>query len=71
MYPDMYRIRQRFEGPAVADIPATVQAELATRWRGIGDQAWADSGPDGWQPRCGEHRDDYQGDGGLSEDDRR
>ena len=29
MYPDMYRIRQTFEGPAVADIPATVQAELA------------------------------------------
>jgi Lactate racemase N-terminal domain len=29
MYPNMYRIRQRFEGPAVADIPATVQAELA------------------------------------------
>ena len=29
MYPDMYRIRQRFEGPAVADIPAAVQAELA------------------------------------------
>jgi hypothetical protein len=25
----MYRIRQRFEGPAVADIPAAVQAELA------------------------------------------
>jgi hypothetical protein len=29
MYPDLYRVRQRFEGPAVADIPATVQAELA------------------------------------------
>ncbi|MBI3326010.1 MAG: DUF2088 domain-containing protein, partial [Nitrospinae bacterium] len=29
MYPTMYRIRQRFEGSAVADIPATVQAELA------------------------------------------
>ena len=29
MYPDMYRIRQTFAGPAVADIPATVQAELA------------------------------------------
>ena len=29
MYPNMYRIRQRFEGPAVADIPATVQAELS------------------------------------------
>ncbi len=29
MYPNMYRIRQRFAGPAVADIPATVQAELA------------------------------------------
>jgi len=28
MYPHMYRIRQRFEGPAVADIPAAVQAEL-------------------------------------------
>jgi hypothetical protein len=29
MYPDMYRIRQRFEGPTVQDIPATVAAELA------------------------------------------
>ncbi|HXH12733.1 MAG TPA: lactate racemase domain-containing protein [Alphaproteobacteria bacterium] len=29
MYPYMYRIRQTFEGPAVADIPATVAAELA------------------------------------------
>ncbi len=29
MYPNMYRIRQTFEEPAVADIPATVQAELA------------------------------------------
>jgi hypothetical protein len=29
MYPNMYRIRQTFEGPAVADIPAAVQAELA------------------------------------------
>jgi hypothetical protein len=29
MYPQMYRIRQRFEGPAVADIPAAVRAELA------------------------------------------
>jgi hypothetical protein len=29
MYPNMYRIRQRFEGPAVRDIPATVAAELA------------------------------------------
>ena len=29
MYPNMYRIRQRFEGPAVAEIPATVQAELS------------------------------------------
>jgi hypothetical protein len=29
MYPNMYRLRQRFEGPTVADIPATVQAELA------------------------------------------
>jgi hypothetical protein len=29
MYPQMYRIRQRFEGPAVQDIPATVAAELA------------------------------------------
>jgi hypothetical protein len=29
MYPNMYRIRQKFEGPAVADIPAAVQAELA------------------------------------------
>jgi hypothetical protein len=29
MYPNMYRIRQRFEGPAIADIPTTVQAELA------------------------------------------
>jgi hypothetical protein len=29
MYPNMYRIRQRFEGPAVADIPAMVQAELS------------------------------------------
>jgi Lactate racemase N-terminal domain len=29
MYPNMYRIRQRFEGPTVADIPAAVQAELA------------------------------------------
>jgi hypothetical protein len=29
MYPHMYRIRQRFEGPAVQDIPATVAAELA------------------------------------------
>jgi hypothetical protein len=29
MYPNMYRIRQRFEGPAVQDIPATVAAELA------------------------------------------
>jgi hypothetical protein len=29
MYPDIYRIRQTFEGPAVADIPAAVQAELA------------------------------------------
>jgi Lactate racemase N-terminal domain len=29
MYPNTYRIRQRFEGPAVADIPATVQAELS------------------------------------------
>jgi Lactate racemase N-terminal domain len=28
MYPDMYRIRQTFEGPTVADIRATVQAEL-------------------------------------------
>jgi hypothetical protein len=28
MYPDMYRIRQTFEAPAVADIPAAVQAEL-------------------------------------------
>jgi hypothetical protein len=29
MYPNMYRIRQRFEGPAVQEIPATVAAELA------------------------------------------
>jgi Lactate racemase N-terminal domain len=29
MYPKMYRIRQKFEGPAVADIPAAVRAELA------------------------------------------
>jgi len=29
MYPNMYRIRQTFEGPAVKDIPATVAAELA------------------------------------------
>ncbi len=29
MYPNMYRIRQRFEGPTVQDIPATVVAELA------------------------------------------
>jgi hypothetical protein len=29
MYPDLYRIRQTFEGPGVNDIPATVQAELA------------------------------------------
>jgi hypothetical protein len=29
MYPQMYRIRQRFTGPVVEDIPATVQAELA------------------------------------------
>jgi Lactate racemase N-terminal domain len=29
MYPNMYRVRQRFEGPAVQDIPATVAAELA------------------------------------------
>ena len=29
MYPDMYRIRQTFEGPAVADIPAAVRDELA------------------------------------------
>src|SRR5919108_867546 len=29
MYPNMYRIRQTFEGPAVADIPAAVRAELA------------------------------------------
>lgn len=29
MYPNMYRIRQTFEGPAVEDIPATVAAELA------------------------------------------
>jgi Lactate racemase N-terminal domain len=29
MYPDIYRIRQTFEGLAVADIPAAVQAELA------------------------------------------
>ena len=29
MYPNMYRIRQRFEGPAVQDIPAAVAAELA------------------------------------------
>jgi lactate racemase-like protein len=29
MYPQMYRIRQRFAGPVVQDIPATVQAELA------------------------------------------
>ena len=29
MYPDMYRIRQTFEGPVVADIPAAVRDELA------------------------------------------
>jgi hypothetical protein len=29
MYPNMYRIRQTFEGQTVADIPAAVQAELA------------------------------------------
>src|SRR5262245_11221572 len=29
MYPDMYRVRQAFEGPAVADIPAMVRDELA------------------------------------------
>jgi hypothetical protein len=29
MYPNMYRVRQTFEGPAVVDIPAAVQAELA------------------------------------------
>jgi hypothetical protein len=29
MYPNMYRIRQKFAGPVVEDIPATVQAELA------------------------------------------
>jgi hypothetical protein len=29
MDPNMYRIRQTFEGPAVADIPVAVQAELA------------------------------------------
>jgi hypothetical protein len=29
MYPDMYRIRQTFEGPALADIPAAVRDELA------------------------------------------
>jgi hypothetical protein len=29
MYPNMYRIRQRFAGPVVQDIPAAVQAELA------------------------------------------
>jgi len=29
MYPNMYRLRQRFEGPAIHDIPATVAAELA------------------------------------------
>lgn len=29
MYPNMYRIRQTFQGSAVADIPATVQRELA------------------------------------------
>jgi Lactate racemase N-terminal domain len=28
MYPNMYRIRQTFEGPTVADIPAAVRAEL-------------------------------------------
>jgi hypothetical protein len=28
MYPNMYRIRQKFAGPAVQDIPATVAAEL-------------------------------------------
>lgn len=28
MYPEMYRIRRTFEGPTVADIPATVRAEL-------------------------------------------
>lgn len=28
MFPNMYRIRQRFDGPAVQDIPATVAAEL-------------------------------------------
>ena len=28
MYPKMYRIRQKFEGPMVTDIAATVQAEL-------------------------------------------
>jgi hypothetical protein len=28
MYPDMYRIRQRFVGPVVPDIPAAVAAEL-------------------------------------------
>jgi hypothetical protein len=29
MYPNMYRLCQRFEGPAIHDIPATVAAELA------------------------------------------
>jgi len=29
MYPNMYRLRQRFEGPAIQDIPAAVAAELA------------------------------------------
>lgn len=29
MYPNMYRIRQTFEGPVITDIPATVRAELA------------------------------------------
>jgi len=28
MYPNMYRIRQTFEGPVINDIPATVRAEL-------------------------------------------
>ena len=27
-YPQMFRVRQKFEGPRVEDIPGTVQAEL-------------------------------------------
>ena len=61
-YPQMFRLRQRFDGPRLDDVPAAVEAELSRLALDRKIHAGAERGHHRRQPRHRQHPPDHQGD---------